>query len=136
MRAPTPPPLPDRLKILLDQNAPYGLIRLLTEHEVIFAGDIGWSKLVNGELIKAAEEAGFHVMITADGNIRYQQNLASWRLAILWLAGATNWKIVRERIAEIRTSLNGIHVGGFVTVPIIDPARRRPPRRLLEPRND
>jgi hypothetical protein len=135
MPVPTPPPLPNRLKILLDQNAPYGLIRLLSEHEVIFAGDIGWSKLVNGELIQAAEKAGFHVMITADGNIQYQQNLTSRRLAILWLAGASNWKIVREHIDGVRAALSGIHAGGFVTVPIIDPARRRPPRRL-EPRND
>jgi hypothetical protein len=72
-------------------------------------------------------------MITADGNIRYQQNLTTRRVAVLWLAGTSNWKVVREQIENIRAALKDIGSGDFVTVPISDPARRHPPRRLPNP---
>jgi len=36
-------------------------------------------------LLKAAEEAGFDVLLTTDKNIRYQQNLKGRRLAIVVL---------------------------------------------------
>jgi hypothetical protein len=36
---------------------------------------MGWDRLTNGELLAAAESAGFDAMITADRNIRRQQNL-------------------------------------------------------------
>jgi hypothetical protein len=46
---------------------------------------IGRAGLTNGDLIQAAEEAGFEVMITCDQNIRFQQNLAGRRLALVAL---------------------------------------------------
>jgi hypothetical protein len=41
----------------------------------------GGNTLSNGELLRAAEEAGFDVFLTTDTNLPYQQNLeiASWR---------------------------------------------------------
>jgi hypothetical protein len=36
--------------------------------------------LQNGELLKVAESAAFDVLVTADQNIRYQQNLAAANL--------------------------------------------------------
>ena len=43
-----------------------------------------WTELDNGVLHKAAE-AHFNALITTDRNLRYQQNLAGRRLAILVL---------------------------------------------------
>jgi hypothetical protein len=37
-------------------------------------------QLQNGELLKVAESAAFDVLVTADQNIRYQQNLAAANL--------------------------------------------------------
>jgi hypothetical protein len=65
-----------RIRILLDQNAPLGLRRLLSGHDVVTAASVGWSTIQSGDLIRAAEAAGFAVLITCDRNIRYQQNLA------------------------------------------------------------
>jgi hypothetical protein len=42
-------------------------------------------RLKNGELLKAAEEASFQVMVTCDQNIRYQQNLTGRKLALVAL---------------------------------------------------
>ena len=46
------------------------------------AAELGWQQLSNGELIASAEEQGFDLLITADRNLRYQQNLTGRRLAI------------------------------------------------------
>jgi len=43
---------------------------------------LGWQQLSNGELIASAEEQGFDLLVTADRNLRYQQNLTGRRLAI------------------------------------------------------
>jgi hypothetical protein len=50
---------------------------------VLRAAELGWQQLSNGELIASAEEQGFDLLITADRNLRYQQNLTGRRLAIL-----------------------------------------------------
>lgn len=57
-----------RIRILLDQNAPLGL-RRLSGHDVVTAARLGWSTIQNGDLIRAAEEAGCTVLITCDRNI-------------------------------------------------------------------
>lgn len=43
----------------------------------------GWSELTNGELLRVAEADGFEVMVSADQNLGYQQNLKDRRLAIV-----------------------------------------------------
>jgi hypothetical protein len=42
-------------------------------------------QLENGELLKAAEETAFDVMVTSDQNILYQQNLKGRGLALVVL---------------------------------------------------
>jgi hypothetical protein len=61
--------------ILFDHGAPRGLIRGLPGHSVSTAQSRGWDRLSNGALLKAAEEAGFDLLLTTDRRIRYQQNL-------------------------------------------------------------
>jgi hypothetical protein len=46
---------------------------------------MGWGELENGELLGVAESAGFELFVICDKNLRYQQNLAGRRLAILEL---------------------------------------------------
>ena len=46
----------------------------LVGHTVITATYQGWAGS-NGELIALAETAGFDVMVTADQNLSYQQNM-------------------------------------------------------------
>jgi hypothetical protein len=45
---------------------------------------MGWSELDNGKLLSAAE-IEFDAIITTDQSIRYQQNLAGRRLAVVVL---------------------------------------------------
>lgn len=47
----------------------------MTDHIVEEARSRGWENLGNGELLDAAEAAGFDVFVMTDQNIRYQQNI-------------------------------------------------------------
>lgn len=69
------------MRILLDHNTPAPLRYWLVGHNVETAYERGWAELTNGDLLRAAEDAGFDVMITTDRGIRYQQNLAGRKLA-------------------------------------------------------
>jgi len=74
------------LRILLDKNVPVGVRRFLSRHEVRTFVETGWPmQIENGELLDAAEAAGFDVMVTSDQNIRYQQNLTGRKLALIVL---------------------------------------------------
>lgn len=61
------------MRILLDENLPHRLRRMLSGHDVRTTAYQGWAGLTNGMLLKAADEAGFDAMITADQGIRYRQ---------------------------------------------------------------
>src|SRR5207253_283048 len=74
-------PAPPSMLILFDHVTPKGIARALVGHTVTKAKDRGWDTLSNGDLLAAAEEAGFDVFVTADKNMRYQQNLAGHRIA-------------------------------------------------------
>jgi hypothetical protein len=59
--------------VLFDQGTPVPIRPFLKEHTVQTTAERGWDTLENGELLKAAEAAGFNVPITPDKNIRYQR---------------------------------------------------------------
>jgi len=100
------------MKILLDQGTPVPLRRHLHPHDVDTANECQWSTLQNGDLLSAAEDAGYHVLITTDQNLRYQQNLSERRIAILVLC-TTSWPRIRERVAEVVTALNSLPDSGY-----------------------
>ena len=60
----------------------------------------GWSEFANGELIRAAEAAGFDCIVTADRNLRNQQNLACRKIAIVVL-GTNHWDMMRADAPRI-----------------------------------
>ena len=108
--------------ILFDHVTPGGIAKFLPGHTVIKAKDRGWDTLTNGELLSEAERAGFEVLLTADKNIRFQQNLAGRKIAIVVLS-TPQWPVVRlhpERIAE---AVNAAAPGSYTEVNI--PVERR-----------
>jgi predicted nuclease of predicted toxin-antitoxin system len=103
--------------ILFDHVTPAGIARFLKGHIVTKAKDLGWDRLSNGELLAKAEQAGFEVFVTADKNMRYQQNFTGRRIAIVVLS-APNWPIVKLRLEEIAAAVNAATTGSYVEVPI------------------
>ncbi len=80
--------------ILFDHGTPRGLARALPTHTVIAAQAKGWDKLSNGALLNAAERAAIDLLLTTDRRIRYQQNLALRKIALVVLTGSTKWSRV------------------------------------------
>jgi hypothetical protein len=103
--------------ILLDQGTPRGIARSLAGHTVKQARVMGWDALENGELLAAAEKAGFDVFLTTEKNIEYQLNLGNRKIAIVAL-GKARWSLIRPRIAEILAAVNAARPGSFTMVKI------------------
>ena len=74
------------MRVLFDQATPVPLRPFLQGHTVRTAAQEKWDRLRNGELLNAAEAAGFDVLLTTDKNMRYQQNLAGRKIAIVVLS--------------------------------------------------
>ncbi len=55
------------------------------------------------------------MVITTDQNLRYQQNLADRRLAILVLR-TTSWPKMRQHLARIRGAADAMSTGSYFEV--------------------
>ena len=73
------------MRVLFDQATPLPIRAHLDQHVVSTAFAQGWDTLKNGELLTAAEQAGFDVLLTTDKNLRNQQNLKDRKIAIVVL---------------------------------------------------
>jgi hypothetical protein len=112
--------------VLFDHGTPTGPARALSEHTVHTAQSRGWDTLSNGELLDAAEEAGFAVLLTTDRRIRYQQNLRLRRLALVVLTGSTRWSHVHEHADRIAAAVASVTPGSYSEVNIpFEPKRGR-----------
>lgn len=93
------------------------LRRLLTQHEVITAHERGWSQLKNGELLDSAEKEGFAVLVTTDVNLKFQQNLASRKLAIVVLT-TTSWPRIQRVASAVVAAVDSAAPGTYVEVEV------------------
>ncbi len=104
------------MKVLFDHNVPHKLRHLLPGHEIKTADEMSWAELDNG-LLLAAEDAGFDVMLTADNNLSYQQNLTGRKLALVVLS-TNRWKLVRDAAPAIARAVGAANPGSFQRVVI------------------
>jgi hypothetical protein len=63
---------------------------LFPDHDCQTARFANLAGLKNGDLLEAAEAAGFDVLITVDQSIPAQQNLTGRKISLLILSGPTN----------------------------------------------
>ena len=103
--------------ILFDQATPVPIRPYLEGHIVRTAAQQGWDKLRNGDLLAAAEDAGFDVLLTTDKNMRYQQNLAGRKIAIVVL-GQQQWPRLQPHIHRVVEAVNAATPGCFAEVDI------------------
>jgi len=101
--------------ILFENGTPRGLARFLVGHSVEEARSRGWEEISNGELIDAAEQAGFEVMVTTDKNIRYQQNLKGRKIALVVLEHS-QWPMVKMVAENIAAVVNAAQPGSYADV--------------------
>jgi hypothetical protein len=105
------------MRILFDHGTPAPLIPFLEGHTVTKAKAAGWDRISNGELLKAAEAAGFDLLLTTDKRIRYQQNLTGRKIAIVVL-GNSQWRVVRLYLDRVALAVNEATPGSYAVVDI------------------
>jgi hypothetical protein len=101
--------------ILFDHATPKGIARSLAGHPSTKAKDRGRDTLSNGDLLAAAERAGFDVLLTGDKNMRYQQNLEGRRIALVVLS-TPQWPVVNLHLEKIAAAVNSATVGSYIEV--------------------
>jgi hypothetical protein len=103
--------------VLFDNGTPRGIARALERHTVRETRQQGWDTFRNGELLDAAEAAGFDVLLTTDKNIRYQQNLTGRKIAIVVL-GNGRWRLIRSALDPIAAAVEAATPGSYTEVDV------------------
>jgi predicted nuclease of predicted toxin-antitoxin system len=105
------------LKILLDHNLDRRLKQYLTAFEVSTTNEQDWSDLSNGELLSVAERNGFDTLVTADSNIKHQQNFTGRSISVLILRAPNNRLTTHlKMLDDISRALSTIKSGQVVEV--------------------
>jgi hypothetical protein len=92
------------VKVLLDENLPHRLRLALHGHEVFTAKYMGWAGIKNGQLLELVETGGFEVFVTADQQMKSQQNFSARRIAMVYLT-AQEWPMISTRVEEILAAI-------------------------------
>lgn len=104
------------MKVLLDECVPVQVRNALAAHDVSTVSGLRWKGRENGDLITTAETAGFEVLVIADKNLRYQQNLSGRKIATaeLW----TNHRpTLEQHFARIASAVSNATPGSYIIVP-------------------
>lgn len=84
------------MRVLIDESLPVELADELSVERTSTVRAERWLGLRNGVLLRTAVAAGFTVIVTADGDLRYQQNLRRIGIAAIVV------QRVRNRIEDLR----------------------------------
>ena len=103
------------MRVLLDRNVPDQIRRHLRNHAVHTTEEQGWNRLTNGDLLNAAEAEKFDVIVTADQNLVYQQNLKDRTLALVVL-GTNRLSLLEAQPERIAQAVDGATAGSYQLV--------------------
>ena len=102
-------------QVLFDHCAPLKLRRHLPGHAIDAAKDNGWEQKTNGELLDLAEDAGYVILVTADDDMRYQQDFARRKIGVVVLQDA-RWPRVATHASEILKAIDETGPGQITEV--------------------
>lgn len=106
------------MRVLIDECAPKALKSHLANqgHESLKVQEAGWSGKQNGELLSLAEGV-FDLLVIVDTNLRYQQNLAPRRIAIVVLHSTSNrLEDLRQHFPSCVSALEKIKPGEMLQI--------------------
>ena len=105
------------MKILFDEGVPRQLHQLLARNDVTRVEEKGWKGIKNGRLLQLAEENGFDVLVTADQNLKHQQNLKDRRICVVVLP-YNRRKWMPLLVPALSKALNQIRSGTYIEIPL------------------
>ena len=100
--------------VILDENVPQPLRHYLTGFDVVTVQYQGWAGITNGELI-ALIDGRFDVFLTADQNLRYQQNLRTRSIAIVELPFIRR-RDIPKYVERIREAILSASMGDYIQI--------------------
>ena len=101
------------MRIALDENLPLVLKEVFPPtHVVVTVQELGLSGVANGELLDQLEGRS-DTFVTADKNLKYQQNFASRTIAIVELP-TNRLPLLTPMINQIVTAVIGVRPGAYV----------------------
>jgi hypothetical protein len=104
-------------QILIDESLPRRLKNEFSGFTVSTVPEMGWAGKKNGELL-ALMSGQFDVFVTADQNLKYQQNLTTISVAIVVLAALKNTLgYLRPLIPQALEQLGDIQPGDVLIIP-------------------
>ncbi|HWQ34400.1 MAG TPA: DUF5615 family PIN-like protein [Blastocatellia bacterium] len=104
------------MKILFDKGVPVRLRQSLPDHSVTTVHELGWDEYENGELLKTAQDF-YEVLITTDSNMKYQQRLPDYNIALVVLrAFNTKLESYLPLVPELENVLTTIPAGEVVYI--------------------
>jgi predicted nuclease of predicted toxin-antitoxin system len=107
------------MKILLDECLPLDFRHSFPTHDVHTAQWAGFKGKKNGDLLRAAESAGYDVLLTVDQGIPRQQSAADRRLSIILVRSRTNQiEDLLPFVTTILRTLETIQPGQTMAIPM------------------
>lgn len=104
------------MKVVLDECLPRKLKRYLPGYDVSTVPEMNWAGIKNGNLLKLMEPV-VDVFITIDGNLEYQQNLASIRIGLIVLSAPDNTiETLAPLSPQIVLALQSIQPGKMIRI--------------------
>ncbi len=104
------------MRIIIDECVPSIVKRGLPDRDIATVQQMGWAGVKNGKLLSLVAP-DFDVFITSDQNLRYQQNLSSFRIAVIVLP-TNQVPMVRQLLPSIEEVLVSIRQGHLVEIPL------------------
>lgn len=102
------------MKVIFDENVPLPLQQFLGGHTVTTVQQEGWAGIENGELLKLVD-GKFAVLLLADKNLRYQQNLKQRRIALVELP-TNRWPALQKMAERIAAAVAVAQPGGYTVI--------------------
>jgi hypothetical protein len=107
------------MRVLLDECIDEELRHCFRCHDCQTCRYAGLKGLANGQLLTAAEQARFEVLITVDQNIPYQQRLRGREISVVVLqARTTTFDDLLTLVPDVLTALEVMKAGDVVRIGI------------------
>lgn len=105
------------MSVLIDELLPVQLADELQDLAPRTVHQQGWKGFTNGELLKAASEAGFDAIVTGDLSMSFQQNLDKYRVGLVVVRARSNrMQDLTPLVPEIRQALRKLKPGQVIVV--------------------
>ena len=105
------------MRILLDECVNPRVKAAFPNHEARTVMDMTWQGATNGELLALAEANNFHVFVTIDQSLRYQQNLAARKLGFVVVkVPDNNIKFYRPLFSELNKAAESVKAGQVIHI--------------------